>query len=102
MDAEDITLFVKYDTTSEDGETEFFANSEVLIIEENVTYGNTTLNAGDTILSLVSNDASKIGYAVGVAAGVYFIRGYFVDVPDTQLVLDLYNNEPSFRVGFEL
>ena len=102
MDAEDITLFVKYDTTSEDGETEFFANSEVLIIEENVTYGNTTLNAGDTILSLVSNDASKIGYAVGVAAGVYFIRGYFVDVPDTQLVLDLYNNEPSFRVGFEV
>ena len=51
---------------------------------------------------MVSNDASKIGYAVGVASGVYFIRGYFVDVPDTQLVLDLYNNEPSFRVGFEV
>jgi hypothetical protein len=66
-DAEEITLFVKYNSSAEDGETEFFANSEVLIIEENVTYGNTTLNAGDTILSLISNDASKIGYAVGVA-----------------------------------
>ena len=101
-DAEDITLFIKYDTTAEDGETEFFADSEVLLIEENVTYGNTTLNAGDTILSLVANDASKIGYAVGVAAGVYFIRGYFVDVSDEQIVLDLYNNEPSYRVGFEV
>ena len=101
-DAEDITLFIKYDTTAEDGETEFFADSEVLLIEENVTYGNTTLNAGDTILSLVANDASKIGYAVGVAAGVYFIRGYFVDVQDSQIVLDLYNNEPSYRVGFEV
>ena len=100
--AEDITLFIKYDTTAEDGETEFFADSEVLLIEENVTYGNTTLNAGDTILSLVANDASKIGYAVGVAAGVYFIRGYFVDVQDSQIVLDLYNNEPSYRVGFEV
>ena len=101
-DAEDITLFIKYDTTAEDGETEFFADSEVLLIEENVTYGNTTLNAGDTILSLVANDASKIGYAVGVASGVYFIRGYFVDVQDSQIVLDLYNNEPSYRVGFEV
>ena len=101
-DAEEITLFVKYNSSAEDGETEFFANSEVLIIEENVTYGNTTLNAGDTILSLISNDASKIGYAVGVASGVYFIRGYFVDVPDAQIVLDLYNNEPSYRVGFEV
>ena len=99
---EDITLFVKYDSAGLDGETEFFADSEVLLIEENVTYGNTTLNAGDTILSLVANDASKIGYAVGVASGVYFIRGYFVDVPDAQIVLDLYDNEPSFRVGFEV
>ncbi len=101
-DAEEITLFVKYNTSAEDGETEFFANSEVLLIEENVTYGNTTLNAGDTILSLVANDASNIGYSVGVAAGVYFIRGYFVDVPDTQIVLDLYDNQPSYRVGFEV
>ena len=101
-DAEEITLFVKYDSSAEDGETEFFSDSEVLLIEENVTYGNTTLNAGDTILSLIPNDASKIGYAVGVASGVYFIRGYFVDVPDAQIVLDLYNNEPSYRVGFEV
>ena len=101
-DADEITLFVKYDTSSDDGETEFFANSETLIIEENVTYGNTTINAGDTILSLVANDASNIGYAVGVAAGVYFLRGYFVDVPNAQIVLDLYDNQPSYRVGFEV
>jgi len=101
-DAEEITLFVKYSTTAEDGETEFFANSEVLIIEENVTYGNTTLNAGETILSLVETDSTKIGYAVGVSEGVYFIRGYFVNVPTEQIILDLYNNQPSYRVGFEV
>ena len=102
LDADEITLFVKYDSTAEDGETDVFADSEILIIEENVSYGNTTLNAGDTILSLVSNDATKIGYAIGVSAGVYFIRGYFVDIPTSQIVLDLYDNQPSFRVGFEV
>ena len=43
-----------------------------------------------------------MGYAVGVAPGVYFIRGYFVDVPQSQIVLDPYQNEPSFRVGFDV
>ena len=43
-----------------------------------------------------------MGYAVGVAPGVYFIRGTFVDVPNSQIILDPYGNEPSFRVGFDI
>ena len=35
-------------------------------------------------------------------AGVYFIRGTFVDVQDSQIVLDPYDNQPSFRVGFDV
>ena len=99
---EDITLFVKYRDGADDGTSVEFANGEVLIINENITYGNTTLNAGDTILTLVSIDATAMGYAVGVAPGVYFIRGYFVDVPQSQIVLDPYDNEPSYRVGFNI
>ena len=99
---EDITLFVKYLDGGTDGETVEFSNGEVLILEENVTYGNTTLNSGDSVVTLVSTDATKTGYAVGVSQGVYFIRGVFVDVPNTQIVLDPYNNEPSFRVGFDI
>jgi hypothetical protein len=39
---------------------------------------------------------------VGVSKGVYFIRGTFIDVPNTQIILDPYNNEPSYRVGFDI
>jgi hypothetical protein len=85
---ENITLFVKYLDGGTDGETVEFSNGEILILEENVTYGNTTLNSGDSVITLVSTDASKTGYAVGVSQGVYFIRGVFVDVPNTQIVLD--------------
>ena len=33
---------------------------------------------------------------------MYFIRGTFVDVSDSLIVLDPYNNEPSYRVGFDI
>ena len=46
---EDITLFVKYSDGGDDAETIEFVDGEVLLLEENVTYGNTTLNAGDTV-----------------------------------------------------
>ena len=34
--------------------------------------------------------------------GVYFIRGHFVDVPSSYLILDQYTNTPSYRVGLEV
>ena len=102
LDVEEVTLFVKYSFAAKDASTVEFFDGEVLRLEENVSYGNTTLVIGDTILTLVSTNAASTGYAVGVDEGVYFIRGHFVDVPKAQIVLDPYNNEPSFRVGFDV
>jgi len=99
---EDITIFVKYRDSAEDGETVEFQDGEVLILSENLTYGNTTLVEGDTVLTLVGTESTQTGYAVGVADGVYFIRGVFVDVSKQKIVLDPYNNEPSYRVGFDI
>jgi len=99
---EQITLFIKYNEGANDGEGVEFIDGEILTLEENVTYGNTTLNSGDTILTLISTNATATGYAVGVSRGVYFIRGTFVDIPNTQIILDPYNNEPSYRVGFDI
>ena len=42
------------------------------------------------------------GSAFGVNEGVYFIRGTFVDVPTSLIILDPYNNNPSYRVGFDI
>jgi len=33
---------------------------------------------------------------------VYFIRGTFVDVPESQIILDAYDNTPSYRVGLSI
>ena len=102
LDVEEVTLFVKYKDAANDSSTVEFFDGEVLRLDQNVTYGNTTLVIGDTIFTLTSTGAASTGYAVGVAEGVYFIRGHFVDVPNAQIVLDPYDNEPSFRVGFDV
>ena len=99
---EDITIFVKYTQSGTDGESVAFPDGEVLILEETLTYGNTTLNINETILTLVNEDATATGSAFGVSKGVYFMRGTFVDVPTSLIVLEPYNNTPSYRVGFEV
>ena len=99
---EEITLFVKYSDGAIDGESVEFQNGETLQLLENVTYGNTTLVEGDTVFSLVTANAPATGYSVGVAEGVYFVRGTFVDVQNSSIILDPYNNTPSFRVGFDI
>ena len=48
------TLYVKYINSSSSGDFSFFDNSEILIAEEPVTYGNTTINAGSTFESTIS------------------------------------------------
>ena len=98
---EEITLFVKYvEGDGEEGTT--FEDGEVLILQDNIIYGNTSIVSGDTVFTLNSIDAVNTGYAVGVDSGVYFIRGTFVDVQKSLIVLDPYDNEPSYRVGFDI
>ena len=99
---EEITLFVKYQDGGVDGTSVEFEDGEVLILQENITYGNTSIVTGDTVFTINSVNATNTGYSVGVAEGVYFIRGTFVDVPNAQIVLDPYDNEPSFRVGYDI
>jgi len=97
-----ITLYIKYNTTGSDYETSRFEDGEILIALDNITYGNTTINSGDTIASLIDLNASATGASVNLAQGVYFIRGTFVNVENSTIILDPYNNSPSYRVGLSI
>ncbi len=61
---EEITLFVKYLESGDTGTSTPFPDGETLILQDNTTYGNTTLNAGDTVFTAVKNEACKIVSAV--------------------------------------
>ena len=95
----DLTLFVKYIDAGDDNESSFMADGENLLIEESFIYGNTQITAGETIATLVEQNACNIGCAVSIADGVFFIRGHFVNVSADKIVLDPYSNVPNYRVG---
>ena len=99
---DEITIFIKYQQSGTDGESTAFPDGEVLILEEPLTYGNTTLTIGETVLTLSSENATATGCAFGVNEGVYFLRGSFVDIPTSLIILEPYDIEPSYRVGFEV
>ena len=95
----DLTIFVKYLDSGDTNEVSFLADGENLILEETFIYGNTQITAGETVASLIDQDASKVGSAVSIADGVFFIRGHFVNVSADKIVLDPYSNVPNYRVG---
>jgi len=102
-DVEDITIYVKYINAGiSDPTRTTFIDGESLISSENIVYGNTTINAGVELVTLISADATSIGSAASVNDGVYFIRGTFVDVSQQTIILDHYTNTPSYRVGFQI
>jgi hypothetical protein len=98
----DLTIYVKYNESGDDGESDTFQDGEQLFASENVTYGNTTISAGTAFASLVSQEATSIGSAASIDNGVYFIRGTFVEVSKQTLILDYYTNTPSYRVGLKI
>ena len=80
-EVEDLTIYVKYQGAGVYDPTKVvFADGESLIVKENLTYGNTTINAGTAVATLISSNATFVGSAASVDEGVYFVRGTFVNV----------------------
>ena len=96
------TIYVKYVSPGPSGSFDFFDNSELLILEDTVSYGNTTLNLGSSIASTITVDACLTGSAASIASGVYFVRGNFVRVNEQTLILDQYTNNSTYRVGLQV
>ena len=96
------TLYVKYQQCGPSGDFSFFQDSELLLLEDPVTYGNTTLNSGSSFASTISLESCITGSAASVSSGVYFIRGNFVRVNQQTIILEQYSNGPFFRVGLQV
>ena len=101
-DITDLTLFVKYLSADNKNVDTGLSDGEPLLAEEDIVYGNTTISNGDSVANLIESGATAVGSAVKMSAGVYFIRGTFVDVAADTIILDPYDNTPSYRVGLNI
>ena len=98
-----ITLYVKYIESGGDNSTqETFANNEQLITDTEITFGTTLIEVGSPFAQLLPTAALQTGSVAYVQSGVYFIRGFFVDVPYQYILLDQYGSNPSYRIGLDI
>ena len=97
-----ITIYVKYSQAGDDSETTVFEDGEALFADYNVSYGSITIPSGTTFATTISLDATATGSAASIDNGVYFVRGFFVDVSKETLILDYYKNNSSYRVGLKV
>ena len=102
VNVNDVTLYVNYLSADKNSQFNSFTDGETLSSSESVVYGNTTISANTPFASLLDADATAIGSAAFISQGVYFIRGFFVNVSDQTIILDHYNNSPSYRVGLQI
>ena len=99
------TIYVKYLSTADDFSTETFIAGEELVADFDIPLGAGFIIAGEPILQIqnpVGSSPFSVGSAAQIEEGVYFVRGYFVDVSSQELILEQYSNTPSYRVGLSI
>ena len=98
-----LTLYINYlNSSTQNNSTLQFSDGESLVANITITsglLGNTSISAGQPFAVTLANNASQVGSSFTISEGVYFIRGQFVNVNTETLILDQYNNAPSYRVG---
>ena len=94
------TLYIKYQSSSDtDFSRKTFADGENLLLEEDMTYSLSSIRAGASFATTIISNSTATGSAAKIATGVYFIRGFFVTVDNSTVLLDQYGDTPSYRVG---
>ena len=97
------TLYIKYRAGSDLNFTNTtFVNGENLITLEDIDYEISAIRSGTTFATTIVSESLSTGSAIKIEQGVYFIRGFFVDVFSQTLILDQYTNTPTYRIGLSI
>tara|TARA_A200000113_G_scaffold38545_2_gene31461 strand:- start:7184 stop:14476 length:7293 start_codon:yes stop_codon:yes gene_type:complete len=98
-----ITLYVKYIESGGDSQEQTtFSNNEQLVTDVEITFGTTLIEVGSPFAQLLPTGSLQQGSVAYIQPGVYYIRGFFVDVDYQYLLLDQYGSNPSYRVGLDI
>ena len=111
------TLYIRYIKSGTDNESKSFADGENISANAGITH--TTSYSLDTSSAITytsvysygkgstrdqvrgsTGPAAATGAAAIINAGVYYVRGFFVECSEEILVLDKYVNNGNYRVGF--
>ena len=98
-----LTLYLSYINTSttDNSSVTFFDGEELTanISINSTLLSNSVLSPGETFAATIPQNCASVGSSFSISEGIYFIRGYFVNVNSETLILDQYSNSPNYRVG---
>jgi hypothetical protein len=94
------TLYVNY-LASGLGDQELFSDNEKLTLDSSYSQNSVLIQSGEGFANTTAS-ATGNGSAAVLSNGIYFLRGFFVEVNDQTLILDPYANNPSYKVGFSI
>ena len=97
-----ITFYLNYLQKAEDGTTSTLSDGETFTCESDITYASTTIASGTPLAQLLNSASNSRGSTASVGAGVFFTRGYFVNVAEQTIILDQYDTNPSYKVGLKV
>ena len=94
-------LYVQYTAAGTDNTTLVFANGENLSADVGITH-TTSYSSGVASATTASTSATGSGTGSNIQAGVYYIRGQFVEVAEETIVLSKFDINFSGRVGLTI
>jgi len=97
------TIYVSYLTASTtDSDSKVFVDDENLLIQETIISGSIAFFEGEALATTIANNATSVASSFTVSDGVYYLRGYFVNVETQTIILDQYSNNPDYKIGFTI
>jgi len=96
-------FFIQYLNTGGD-DNEKFVGGESLLLDGEIlkTYSGLTFQIGEPIAQTVTELPCFTGSAAILSEGIYYIRGYFIDVPEQFLSVSYYNEFVSAKLGLRV
>ena len=90
-ESDQATLFVRYIKSGTDNTTVFFSAEETFSASAGVTHGSTSYSTDDISAQVFSKSPTGVGFGVTINAGIYYMRGSFVEVAEETLILEKYS-----------
>ena len=88
--SDETTLYVRYSSSADDNVIKTFSDDEVI---------TTTSGTGTYTVQAIASNATGVGSAATIERGVFYVNGHFVLCDAQTIILDKYNNTPTYRVG---
>jgi hypothetical protein len=115
------TLYLQYlESDSSSSQFSGFADDEVLLNASETIVNSITVESllnndldnleavevflpqGEGVFRTIQRNCNQIGSAVSIEDGIYYIRGFFVKIQSSIILLEQYSNIPDYRVGLKV